>query len=104
MSKDMAGSVMDMIKTPLGFALMLIILVILAGITAATAISGQLTAAAVRVRVLRLNHKCCWLHYNNCDSRCRACKNTLHAQIQPYWKIRTRLQLLVTSFSFLSRP
>ena len=33
MSKDMAGSVMDMIKTPLGFALMLIILVILAGIT-----------------------------------------------------------------------
>ena len=42
-----AGGVMDLIKTPLGFALMLIILIILAGISAATAISGQLTAAAV---------------------------------------------------------
>jgi len=45
--KGVAGDVLSMIKTPLGFALMLIILVILASISAASAISGELTAAAI---------------------------------------------------------
>lgn len=36
-----------MIKTPLGAVLMLIVTLVLAGLSVATAISGQLTAAAV---------------------------------------------------------
>jgi hypothetical protein len=38
---------MDIIKTPLGVILLLIICLVLAGLSIATAISGQLTAAAV---------------------------------------------------------
>ncbi|MGQ9624806.1 MAG: hypothetical protein ACUVT9_05485 [Candidatus Bathycorpusculaceae bacterium] len=42
-----AGGIIDIIKTPLGAVLMLIITLILAGLTIATAISGSLTAAAI---------------------------------------------------------
>lgn len=41
------GGIIDVMKTPLGVVLMLVITLILAGLTVATAISGQLTAAAV---------------------------------------------------------
>lgn len=43
-----AGSgIMNAIKTPLGAVLMLVIVMILAGLTIASAVSGELTAAAV---------------------------------------------------------
>ena len=46
MSKG-AGSIMSVIRTPLGIVLLFIIMLILSGLAIATAISGQLTAAAV---------------------------------------------------------
>jgi hypothetical protein len=42
-----AGSIIDIVKTPLGAVLVLVITLILAGLSIASAISGQLTAAAV---------------------------------------------------------
>jgi len=42
-----AGSIVSIIKTPLGAVLMLVITLILAGLSIASAISGSLTAAAV---------------------------------------------------------
>ena len=41
------GGILEVIKTPLGVVLMLVICLILAGLSVASAISGQLTAAAV---------------------------------------------------------
>jgi len=41
------GSIVSIIKTPLGAVLILIITLILAGLSIASAISGSLTAAAV---------------------------------------------------------
>jgi hypothetical protein len=42
-----AGGIVSIIKTPLGAVLMLVITLILAGLSIASAISGSLTAAAV---------------------------------------------------------
>ena len=42
-----AGGLIGAIKTPLGAVLMLVITLIFAGLTIASAISGELTAAAV---------------------------------------------------------
>ena len=42
-----AGGIIGIIKTPLGAVLILVITLILAGLTIASAISGDLTAAAV---------------------------------------------------------
>jgi len=42
-----AGSIVSVIKTPLGAVLMLVVTLILAGLSIASAISGELTAAAV---------------------------------------------------------
>ena len=39
--------IIGMIKTPLGSVLMLVVTLVLAGLTVASAISGELTAAAV---------------------------------------------------------
>ena len=39
--------IIGMIKTPLGAVLMLIVTLVLAGLTVAAAVSGELTAAAV---------------------------------------------------------
>ena len=41
------GSIMSIIRTPLGIVILFIIMLILAGLTIASAISGELTAAAV---------------------------------------------------------
>lgn len=41
------GTVIDAIKTPLGAVMMVVITLILAGLTIASAVSGELTAAAV---------------------------------------------------------
>lgn len=41
------GGLMGILKTPLGAVLMLVVTLILAGLTIASAISGELTAAAV---------------------------------------------------------
>lgn len=41
------GGLLSAVRTPIGAVLMLVVAVILAGIAAVTAISGQLTAAAV---------------------------------------------------------
>ena len=41
------GGIVDFIKKPIGVVLMLVVVLILAGITAVSAISGQLTAAVV---------------------------------------------------------
>ena len=41
------ASVIDMIKTPIGAVLMLVVTLVLAGLTIAAAVSGELTAAAV---------------------------------------------------------
>lgn len=41
------SSIIDMIKTPLGAVLMLVVTLVLAGLTIASAVSGELTAAAV---------------------------------------------------------
>jgi len=45
----MAGStgIMSIIRTPLGIVILFIIMMVLAGLTIASAISGELTAAAV---------------------------------------------------------
>ena len=43
----LASGVVNAIKTPLGAVLMLVITLVLAGLTVAAAISGELTAAAV---------------------------------------------------------
>lgn len=43
----MGGTITKMIETPLGGVLILVITLVLAGLTVASAISGQLTAAAV---------------------------------------------------------
>ncbi len=47
MGKGTSGSIVEVIKTPLGAVLMLVITLILAGLSVATSISGNLTAAAV---------------------------------------------------------
>ena len=41
------SSIIDVIKTPLGAVLMLVVTLILAGLTVASGISGDLTAAAI---------------------------------------------------------
>lgn len=41
------GSIIDVIKTPLAAVLMLVVTLILAGLSVASAVSGELTAAAV---------------------------------------------------------
>jgi hypothetical protein len=41
------SSIVDAIKTPLGAVLMLVVTIVLAGLTIAATISGELTAAAV---------------------------------------------------------
>ena len=41
------GTIMSIIRTPLGIVVLLIILMVLAGLSIASAISGDLTAAAV---------------------------------------------------------
>ena len=42
-----AGGVMEIIKTPLGLIILFVIMLVLAGLSIASAISGSLTAAAV---------------------------------------------------------
>jgi hypothetical protein len=42
-----AGGIIGIIKTPLGAVLMIVVTLILAGLSIASAVSGQLTAAAV---------------------------------------------------------
>ncbi len=42
-----AGGIMEIIKTPLGIIILFIIMLVLAGLSIASAISGALTAAAV---------------------------------------------------------
>jgi hypothetical protein len=42
-----ASSVMDVIKTPLGVIVLLLVCLVLAGLSIASAISGELTSAAV---------------------------------------------------------
>ena len=42
-----AGGIMSVIRTPLGIVILFIILLVLAGLSVASAISGELTAAAV---------------------------------------------------------
>lgn len=41
------SSIIDIIKTPLGAVLMLVVTLILAGLSVASAVSGELTAAVV---------------------------------------------------------
>lgn len=41
------GSIMSIIRTPLGIIILFIIMLVLSGLTIASAISGSLTAAAV---------------------------------------------------------
>lgn len=41
------GTIMNIIKTPLGIIVLFVIMLVLAGLSVASAISGQLTAAAV---------------------------------------------------------
>jgi len=43
----LTSGIMDIIKTPLGIIILFIIMLVLAGLSIATAISGALTAAAV---------------------------------------------------------
>jgi hypothetical protein len=45
--KGLTSGIMDIIKTPLGIIILFIIMLVLAGLSIATAISGALTAAAV---------------------------------------------------------
>jgi len=47
MGKSSTGSIMGVIRTPLGIVILFIILLVLAGLSVASAISGELTAAAV---------------------------------------------------------
>ena len=42
-----SGSIMSVIRTPLGVVILLIVILVLAGLTAVSAISGSLTAAAI---------------------------------------------------------
>lgn len=42
-----AGDIMSVIRTPLGIVILFIILLVLAGLSVASAISGELTAAAI---------------------------------------------------------
>jgi hypothetical protein len=42
-----AGTIMGIIRTPLGVIVLFIIMLVLSGLTIASAISGELTAAAV---------------------------------------------------------
>jgi hypothetical protein len=42
-----SGQIMSVIRTPLGIVILFIILLVLSGLTVASAISGELTAAAV---------------------------------------------------------
>ena len=42
-----SGTIMSIIKTPLGIIMLFIIMLVLSGLTIASAISGELTAAAV---------------------------------------------------------
>ena len=42
-----SGDIMSVIRTPLGIVILFIILLVLAGLSVASAISGELTAAAV---------------------------------------------------------
>lgn len=65
------GSLVNAIKTPLGVVLMLVICIVMAGLSIASAISGQLTAAAVR-ELIRF-HKCSWplgCHSPGCHVEC----------------------------------
>lgn len=41
------GTIMSIIKTPLGIVVLLVIMLVMAGLSIASAISGDLTAAAV---------------------------------------------------------
>lgn len=42
-----SGTIMSIIRTPLGIIVLFVIMLVLAGLTIASAISGELTAAAV---------------------------------------------------------
>jgi len=42
-----SGSIMSIIRTPLGIIVLFIIMLVLSGLTIASSISGELTAAAV---------------------------------------------------------
>lgn len=46
-SSGTTGTIMNIIKTPLGVVVLFVIMLVLAGLSIASAISGQLTAAAV---------------------------------------------------------
>jgi len=47
MGKGSSGSIMSIIRTPLGIIVLFIVMLVLSGLTIASAISGELTAAAV---------------------------------------------------------
>jgi len=47
MGRGAASGIISIIKTPLGAVLMIVITLILAGLSIASSVSGQLTAAAV---------------------------------------------------------
>jgi hypothetical protein len=47
MPKGATGSIINIIKTPIGAVLMIVITLILAGLSVASAVSGSLTAAAI---------------------------------------------------------
>ena len=47
MVKGTTGGIISVMKTPLGAVLMVVVTLILAGLTVASAVSGELTAAAV---------------------------------------------------------
>ena len=47
MPKKAQGTIMSIIRTPLGIVVLFIIMLVLSGLAIASAISGELTAAAV---------------------------------------------------------
>ena len=47
MPGEAGGTIMSIIRTPLGIIVLFIIMLVLSGLTIASAISGELTAAAV---------------------------------------------------------
>ena len=47
MPEAAGGTIMSIIRTPLGIIVLFIIMLVLSGLTIASAISGELTAAAV---------------------------------------------------------
>lgn len=47
MPSGAGGTVISVIKTPLGVIVLFVVMLVLSGLTAFTAISGELTAAAV---------------------------------------------------------